>query len=353
MIVIKNQINITSDKLIKKLENQKDSLFFDIETTGLFWKRSHLYLIGAIYFENGKWFQHQLFLDRPSEEIGLLQEFATICRNKYRIIHYNGNGFDLPYLQHKYNFYQLENPMESMDSLDLYRKAKPFQNLFGLNTVKQKDMERFLEISRVDTYSGKELIPVYSEFLETRDENLLSILLQHNLEDVRGLVYLLPVLSYENICQGGFSVTRAGFAGYTLNLELLLEQPVPRQVTASSPHFHLQLLENKGELQIYGRGGTMKHFFPDYQNYYYLPLEDQAIHKSIGMYVDIAHREKAKASNCYQKAEGIFLPQPKERFQPVLYEDYKSKPAYFSIQEGLLQDMQKLHTYACDFLSEI
>lgn len=353
MIASKKQLSIKKNTIPTYLYEQKDALFFDIETTGLFWKNSHLYLIGVVYFEDGQWILQQWFLDRPTEEVLLLQEFSAICKDKRRIIHYNGNGFDIPYLQHKYNFYQIDNPMKDLESLDLYRTAKPFQKLFGLTSVKQKDVERFLNIRRNDTYSGGELIQVYSDYLETQDENLLSALMLHNLEDVQGLIDLLPILGYDRMRKGSFTISNADFTGYTLSMQLLLKQPVPKPVHLSCPYYELHLAEENGKLQIYGRGGTMKHFFPDYKDYYYLPLEDQAIHKSVGAYVDSAHREKARASNCYQKSQGTFLPQLKERFKPEFYEEYKSKPAYFSYKDDFLQDMQNLHTYACDFLSDI
>ena len=33
----------------------ENCLFFDIETTGLSWKTSHLYLLGAVFYENEIW----------------------------------------------------------------------------------------------------------------------------------------------------------------------------------------------------------------------------------------------------------------------------------------------------------
>ena len=295
----------------------------------------------------------QWFLDRPTDEPLLLKEFASICQGRSCMIHYNGNGFDIPYLQHKYNFYQQKSPLASLNSLDLYRKAKPFQNLFGLTSVKQKDVERFLKVSRTDISTGGELIQVYEDYLETKDTALLSVLLQHNRDDTEGLVQLLSILSYERIREGGFTIRGAALSGCTLTLTLTLKTAVPTPVSVSNLCFSLQMTETQGILQIFGHRGTMKHFFQDYKNYYYLPLEDQAIHKSIGAFVDRAHREKAKAANCYQKTQGVFLPQLKERFKPVFYEAYKSKPAYFAYQETLLQDMQSLYIYACDYLSEL
>lgn len=63
-------------------------------------------------------------------------------------------------------------------------------------------------------------------------------------------------------------------------------------------------------------------FFPNYKDYYYLPLEDKAIHKSLATFVDKAHRTPATKQTARQKHPGVFLPQlseliaPAFRFQP-------------------------------------
>lgn len=353
MIVKKNTLLIEDAAVSRYLQQETEALFFDIETTGLFWKKSHLYLIGVVYHSNGEWIVQQWFLNRPSEETLLLQEFSALCRGRKKVIHYNGNGFDLPYLQHKYAFYQLENPLVSMESLDLYRKIKPYQKLLGLSSIRQKDIEQFLQIRRIDCCSGKELIPIYKDYLTGNDDSLLDLLLQHNLDDVRGLVELLLVLGYSRLTEGAFNITEIRFDDQTLTLGLLLSAPIPRELSAEGIHTRLTLDGYNGTLQIYGQTGVMKHFFQDYRNYYYLPSEDQAVHKSIGVYVDPEHREKAKAGNCYQKMKGLFFPQLCERFEPIFYQDYKKQPAYFQYKESLLQNMPDFHAYALDFLQQL
>ncbi|MDD6037929.1 MAG: hypothetical protein PUD20_03895 [bacterium] len=61
-------------------------------------------------------------------------------------------------------------------------------------------------------------------------------------------------------------------------------------------------LHNSGDimrLRIPMYQGMVRMYFSDYKNYYYLPLEDQAIHKSVAQYVDKEHRQKATPENCY------------------------------------------------------
>ena len=74
--------------------------------------------------------------------------------------------------------------------------------------------------------------------------------------------------------------------------------------------------------------GTLKYYYPDYKNYYYLPLEDEAVHKSVGVYVDPACREKAKASNCCKRVSGYFLQAFGAPQIPLLKSSYESGDCY-------------------------
>ena len=75
--------------------------------------------------------------------------------------------------------------------------------------------------------------------------------------------------------------------------------------------------------------GELKYFYPDYKNYYYLPQEDTAVHKSLGEFVDRSARKKATAATCYTRKKGRFLPQPQPLFDPVLKACYQDKQTFF------------------------
>ena len=52
----------------------------------------------------------------------------------------------------------------------------------------------------------------------------------------------------------------------------------------------------------------LKYFYPNPEDYYYLPMEDEAIHKSVSSFVERSHRVQATVSNCYTRRRGDFLP---------------------------------------------
>lgn len=332
----------------------KNAIFFDIETTGLNWRTSHIYLIGVSYLLEDTWHIKQWFLQRPSEEKELLLEFSTFLKSFQRIIHFNGNSFDIPYLQHKYAFYQLSQPFEDLESADLYRMLKPWKNLLGLPGMKQKDLEDFQKLQRKDTFSGGGLIPVYQRYLSTADEELLSLLLLHNYEDVTGMIDLLPLLSYTRLTTEAYTEKNCRLLKDCLSFSLQLSDAVPQEIQQEDAICSLHVAGDQMELQIYGKQATMKHYYTDYKNYYYLPAEDTALHKSIAAYVDTGFKERAKASNCYQKMDGLFLPQPRICFHPAFYPELPKGMPYFLYQEASLSDIissdQYLHSmiqYIC------
>ena len=105
-------------------------------------------------------------------------------------------------------------------------------------------------------------------------------------------------------------------------------------------------------LNVTGVRGPLKYFYPDYRNYYYLPDEDMAIHKSVAAFVAKEHREPARASTCYTKKNGFYLPQNEKLFPQVFKTDYESGQMYFACRDSFLQDYDLLCEYVKHFLKE-
>ena len=66
-----------------------------------------------------------------------------------------------------------------------------------------------------------------------------------------------------------------------LVIRFLLPAPVPTPVSQVNDFSLLTFIGNIGTLSIKVRSGELKFFYPDYKNYYYLPKEDCAMHKSV------------------------------------------------------------------------
>ena len=360
----------------KTIPEKTDSfLFFDIETTGFSKDNTILYLIGCGYFiENG----FQWFNDDGTSEEEILLAFHDILKQKdWQLVTFNGNSFDIPYLKRHYELNELPCDIESFPSLDFYQFLKPFQSLFQMTHGKQKDWEHFLDLYREDIYDGGQLIAVYKEYLMNKEEALLHNLLLHNEEDLLGMKYLLPLFSYRMLLSKDLSLIKVspgeslfekGTGSIAISCKLPLALPKPLNFSTSIGSISTD--KNDSSILIISLPyieETLKHFFKDYRNYYYLPEEDRAVHKSVGCYVERKYRRAAKASTCYIKKEGIFLPIPKtqkhygiqiERYPyqdsfPLYKREFKS-PRSFAEFDNLFSDKnESLSIYLRDVIKEL
>lgn len=355
-------------------------LFFDIETTGLKAAKSSLYLIGTADFHDGGWYLNQFFAEDPSEEMSLIESFSRMISEKKKgqdhliLVSFNGDGFDIPYLREVERQYGRPSLFRDTVSLDLYREIKPFKKLTGLRNLKLKTVEKLFGIEREDIYSGGELIYVYEEYLrlsrilkggcedtemnEALRRKCLSCLLLHNAEDIADMPACMGIFSYKLLKEGDFVIEKASVeddpvtGGKIYDAVFSLRAPLPKGFYYEDESFVLSVSEGGSELmEITVRlfSGELKYYYQDFKNYYYLPFEDYAIHKSVGEFVDRKQRRKATAQTCYTKKEGIFLPEPDPVFTPVFYRTRKGT-RYAELSDTMLSDHDKIREYVLSVL---
>ena len=284
-------------------------LFFDIETTGLSADISSLYLIGCAYYKHGNWKLIQWFADEYHEEQELIKAFFELAFNYSYLLHYNGNGFDIPYLEKKCAQYDLPYTFNTIESIDLYKKLLPFKKVLNLSSMKQKKMEELFGLYRNDKYSGRELIKVYGEYMHgkllKKDISLLEkqkeTLLFHNQEDLTGLLYITPILTFEDMLINTPAITSVTCTENTLVLSAALSSPLPLEIDVVKADWYFEYKKETGRMTIPVFDKQLKLYYENYKDYYYLPAEDTAIHKSVAAYVDKDYRQKATKENCYTK----------------------------------------------------
>ncbi|MCT4593980.1 MAG: ribonuclease H-like domain-containing protein [Anaeromicrobium sp.] len=168
--------------------------FFDIETTGLSRKNSKIILIGILYICDGKIIVKQYFCNNRSEEKEMLLQFMKDIRDFHLLISYNGNAFDIPFINERLKYNKISdsiNPYKSMDFLCLVRRNK---DLLNLHNYKLKSVEELMGIHRNDTISGKDSVALYNIYEETKDEKLLKVILLHNYDDLYFFSKTLKIL---------------------------------------------------------------------------------------------------------------------------------------------------------------
>lgn len=298
-----------------KIFNLDKTLFFDIETTGFSPGHSHLYLIGCIHFKDGIYHFTQWFSDlgTPDDEKELLENFLTFAEPFDLFVTYNGETFDLPYIEKKASIYGLT--YEKLSSYDIYKQIRSYKTLFQVSNLKLKTMEQFLGINREDKYDGQKLIAIYKDYLKTRDPLSYKCMLLHNREDVTSLISLLALLSYDDFFHGCFGILSYSESKETLTVVIKPDHYIHIPLLISCSQYELTLEAERAVLKIPVIHGKIKYFYRDYKNYFYLPEEDMAVHKSLAAFVDSRYKEKAQPHNCYTYCEAKALIQSAENEQ--------------------------------------
>lgn len=187
-----------------------------------------------------------------------------------------------------------------------------------------------------------------------------NLLLLHNYEDVLGMTKLLSLLSYRDFFETPPRVLSAakesyipyGGSGKAFELLLTLGVPVPfpKQILCQNDFCSLKCSGSLAQLLVKIFQGELKFYYENYKDYYYLPDEDMAIHKSLASFVDSGHKKRASAATCYTKKSGLFLPQQKPDITPCFYSGKKSGVSYFEMTKDFLSDTDALCAYAARLL---
>lgn len=362
MITLQKQINFEETYPLDRLGDREGLLFFDIETTGFSGDYSTLYLIGCVYYQNGVWNLIQWFADTLDSEKELLITFFEFLKQFKKVVHFNGDGFDIPYLLKRSHAYHLTYDFSGVESLDLYKKIRPYRTLLGLSSMKQKAIEAFLGVDRNDLYSGGELIFVYKDYLISHESFLFDLLILHNEDDLKGMPLILPILNYPDFLEHEFSLVEQelipsqdlfGRDHHALKLTLKSTYGVPVGFQRSNSMVNAVIEGQELSLTIDLYEGELKYFYPDYKDYYYLIYEDRAIHKSVAEYVDKNARKKATAKNCYMKQTGCYLPQFSPLWTPFLQNQWKDKVTYITYDSEFFKNYENLQRYIRHILDNL
>ena len=339
--ICQEQLYIKQYNLTNELFDE-DCIFFDIETTGFSPASSNIYLIGCLRRKGENLIIDQFFAENKEDEKVVLNQFINLLHEYKTIISFNGIGFDIPFIKAKCNSYGIIENLKDFEYIDIFKLISSIKFLLKLPNYKQKTLENFLDIHRDDKFSGGELINVYDDYVKTNSKEAEELLLLHNFEDVTGMLDLIPVLSYLNILNGGFRVKETeiqpftsydGTNGHEMIISLENDYIVPKRVSFQLKDFYFTINKNTTKIRVPVFEGELKYFYDNYKDYFYLPEEDMAVHKSVATFVDKQYRERAKASNCYTRKTGNFLPQLSTIMSPTFKSDYKDKISYFELTQ--------------------
>ncbi len=346
---------IFMDKLSKK------PVFFDIETTGLSAKSSSIYMIGVSYPEGDSYFIKQWFCEKEAEEESVIKAFLDFLNDRDLLLHFNGLTFDIPFIKAIAADYDIEisphvNNLFS-NSLDLYGLMRPLKKAMGLSALKATDLEKLLGLYREGDHSGKELISVYRSYLENNSYESEESLFFHNFCDVEGGILLTCLLSFVHLFK---PKTEEDFSKYFsldslektedfVKINLYSKMHFPKEHTfvyydkineneadsaTSNAPFKLHIKGQRITLIIPCLSLSLRYYYKNYKDYYYLPEEDRIIHKSLAHFIGSALKEKAVRTNCFIPHDSIYIPTNIgfDNRLKLFKSDYTSKKLYIEVR---------------------
>ena len=177
------------------------------------------------------------------------------------------------------------------------------------------------------------------------------------------MLEVLPILAYYDLfnencvkakkVQANYYEDMHGAQRKELLITLQIPTPLPKPITASAGNCYFRGEGESATLKVPIYEEELKYFYSNYKDYYYLPEEDMAVHKSVATYVDKDYRENAHASNCYTRKSGAFLPQYESIMQPEFREGYKDKISYFELTDDFCSSDIMIRRYIDHILKYI
>lgn len=157
-------------------------VFFDIETTGFHRRYHQVGLISLAYLKDEQLQVIQYFAEDSSEEGLIITSALREINQQLAYVSYNGDRFDIPFLNQRSDHLQLGSRLEAKRSIDLYR-------LRGKDRLKQTESDSGFD--RQDDISGAEWAELYQNYLKQPDLATRERLLLHCRDDILSLVQLL------------------------------------------------------------------------------------------------------------------------------------------------------------------
>ena len=310
---------------------------FDIETTGLSPLKSFTYLIGINVFKDGEWQIIQLFNDDGRSEPEMIRCLHEILSRMDVLVEFNGDTFDIPYIQKRMSLIEskyhisLTDNFDKVESFDLLKIMRPYKISLGLPNLKQKTIEKYIGLDRVDMYNGGELINVYLKFLTDGNSKSEGLVLRHNRDDMEGMLYISSVLSLEMLCRGEFEITaigtfkREGADRLRLKIEFTTAYKMVRDICAVKDFF---------ELDIDGKSGVLS-----------VPIYDT----ELGYYYGRTEKEGS------ERVKGFFVKGPAEGTPRLMNyrEKARDKEYYIMLSDDFLGEQSVLKDFATKIISEI
>lgn len=243
-----------------------------------------------------------LTAEKESDEYDILLALPELLADTDEIITFNGNAFDIPFLRRKLNAYDLPDAFADMKTRDLMLDYRVVAQVLALPSKKLADFAEYIASHPGNrTFKNASVFQDDTRQTERRSRNLPEKA-QETILPPDDAQRTLEILGFDAFCEllhGVFTFRTASLSGGLFVMELTTPHPAPCRISLHDAPFHLVFEENKVLLSSRMENGCIRFYHSDVKNYYYLPAEGFAVHKSVGTFVDPSHRQKAVRENCF------------------------------------------------------
>jgi hypothetical protein len=191
-VVVERRVTIPA-AILPHLDGLPPACYFDTETTGLSTGAGTVvFLAGIGRLDGNQLVVRQLLLPDYPHEPALLRQVAAELAALPRVVTYNGRGFDLPLLTTRLTVHRLFREMAALperhdDLLPVARRL--FRRILG--GARLADVEAgVLGVVRTSDCPGSEVPSRYFGYLRGGSPDLLTDVLDHNLQDIVSLALL-------------------------------------------------------------------------------------------------------------------------------------------------------------------
>ena len=248
---------------------REETVFAEILADGHYWRTAAIRSASLLFFSDGRWVLHSFAADPSveSDEYSILEGMSRCLPESAGLATYNGTSFMLPFLAAKYKAYMLGDPFAGRAHTDLFYVLKPLYELLGLPSRRTADLLAFL---------GE----------EERPSGNVSRLTQL-------LPYLHATSQYSFL--GAEHIPSEDLAVFRFRPAF----PVPRETSFRMGSLRLVLRNGDGILSSRLFDGRLRRYYPDPANYYYMPHEGQAVHRSLAAFIPKERLVPAEADTCF------------------------------------------------------
>ncbi len=330
-------------------------LLLTIETTGLSYTSAFVFMFTAVYPEGPHWHRVTMLADHRRDERALLTALHEMLTNADVLYSFGHHAFSGRFLSERWENVVGEKAEffpPGLEIIDMQHRLRKIRHLLMLDHLSRSDIEDLAGFKRKVRISGRKIAGSFSEYEKTRDMEIAGMLIRHQEEDIESLFRIGIMNAYCLFTEGDLTVTHHEIFNALdpyLKIEAVCGRDFPADLSASNEWCGITLSGSHITMCIPLFYGRLKYFLPGpAKDYYYLPEEDCAIHKSVAMFVDKAHRRKATQDTCYTTREGCFLAVPEADISPIFLKNRNERPAYIQYDEAQWQEDPALpHRIAC------